>query len=348
IILVLLVLTYRSPLLAIIPLLAAGFIYQIVNQTLGLFGRAGVELANQSLSIMMILLFAVVIDYSLFIFSRFREELKQRENKYEAMKYAMREIGIPIFYSASTIFLAMLVLFFTQFGDYQNFAPIFSVAVFIVLIGALTLVPALFTLFGRSSFWPKIPRVGDVHVKKSSMWSKVGRFVANKPIFSIVIVGVFLLLSASNIFNMTYEFDPVKSFPEDMPSRLGYEVLEENFEKGDLAPTTVLFESTAALTDEDRERLEAELAEQELVSSVRINDVTEDDEVVSYSLVFSEGPYDVESMDALEEIRENNDAILSNAELDGTLHYAGETAYSVDNRNVSNRDLVVIVILETL
>lgn len=347
IILVLLVITYRSPLLAIIPLLSAGLIYQVVNQTLGLFGKGGVELANQSLSIMMILLFAVVIDYSLFIFSRFREELKNRENKYEAMQYAMREIGVPIFYSASTIFLAMLILFFAQFGDYRNFAPIFSVAVFIVLIGALTLVPALFTLFGRNSFWPKIPRVGDEHVKESSIWSKVGRLVANKPIASMILVGIFLILSASNIFNMTYEFDTMKSFPEDMPSRQGYEVLEANFEKGDLAPTTVLFESNTALTEEERESLAETLSEQDLVSSVRLNDVTDDEKAVSYSLVFSEGPYDVKTMDALEKIRENSTEIVSEAELDGELHFAGETAYSVDNRKISNRDLVIIVILET-
>lgn len=126
---------------------------------------------------MMFLLFAVVIDYSLFIFSRFREELKKRENKYEAMKYAMREIGIPIFYSASKIFLAMIVLFFTQFGDYRNFAPIFSVAVLIVLVGALTLVSALFTVFGRRSFWPKIPRVGDEQDRRPSYLSQKKRYL---------------------------------------------------------------------------------------------------------------------------------------------------------------------------
>src|SRR5690625_1233061 len=123
IILIVLIFTYRSPLLALIPLLAAVFVYAVAARLLGLLGVSGVELASQSLSIMMILLFAVVIDYSLFIFSRFREELKKSDNKYEAMRHSMAEIGIPIFYSGSTIFLAMIVLFLASFGDYRNFAP---------------------------------------------------------------------------------------------------------------------------------------------------------------------------------------------------------------------------------
>src|SRR5699024_2628001 len=123
---------------------------------------------------MMILLFAVVIDYSLFIFSRFREELKQHDDKYHAMRLAMQEIGVPIFYSSSTILIAMLVLFFATFGDYKNFAPIFSIAVVVVMIASVTLIPTLFTLFGRRAFWPKIPRVGDEAVGSSSLWSKVG------------------------------------------------------------------------------------------------------------------------------------------------------------------------------
>src|SRR5690606_23482735 len=93
IILMLLIVIYRSPFLAFIPLLAAGVVYQVVNQILGIMGKAGVLLSSQTISIMTILLFATVIDYSLFIFSRFREELKQNEDKHEAMKLAMRSVG---------------------------------------------------------------------------------------------------------------------------------------------------------------------------------------------------------------------------------------------------------------
>jgi len=347
-ILILLIIIYRSPLLALIPLLATAFVYEVVYQILGLMGKAGLVMSNQTLSIMTILLFAAVIDYSLFVFSRFREELKTHENKYEAMKWAMRETGMPVFFSGGTVLAAMLVLFFAEFGDYRNFAPTFATTMAIIMLSSITLVPALFTLFGRKSFWPKVPHVGDTHIKNHSLWSKIARFVTTKPGIAAGIIGIILLLSASNMVNLNYEFDTMKSFPDDMPSRVGYEILEEKFDKGDLAPTTVLFEGKDALTKEDQDRLIALLSEQEGVNTVRLSGLTEDQKVMNLSLTFKESPYAVETMNHLEKMREVSDQIVADSDLSGELHFAGETAKKVDDRAANNRDLVVIVLLETL
>ncbi|MFB4167908.1 MMPL family transporter [Virgibacillus sp. JSM 102003] len=348
IILVLLVVIYRSPLLALIPLLATAFVYEVVMQTLGLMGKAGLIMTSQSLSIMTILLFAAVIDYSLFVFSRYREELKSHENKQEAMKLAMRGTGIPVFYSGATVLAAMLILFFAEFGDYKNFAPTFGTTIFIVMLASVTLVPALFAIFGRKSFWPVIPRVGDSQVKSSSLWSKVGRFVTKKPIISVATISIILLVSASNIFNIEYEFNTLKSFPEDMPSREGYEILEEKFQAGDLAPTTVLFETKNPISEDSRRELAENLTDQPLVNNVRINGTADNESVISYSMTFEKNPYSVETMDALEEIRNDSEQILDESNLSGELYFAGETASSVDDRSINNRDLIVIVLLETL
>ncbi|SDR02046.1 MMPL family transporter [Virgibacillus salinus] len=348
IILVLLVVIYRSPLLALIPLLATAFVYEVVMQTLGLMGKAGLIMTSQSLSIMTILLFAAVIDYSLFVFSRYREELKSYENKQEAMKLAMRGTGIPVFYSGATVLAAMLILFFAEFGDYKNFAPTFGTTIFIVMLASVTLVPALFAIFGRKSFWPVIPRVGDSQVKSSSLWSKVGRFVTRKPIISVTAISIILLVSASNIFNIEYEFNTLKSFPEDMPSREGYEILEEKFQPGDLAPATVLFETENTISEDSRRELAEDLTDQPLVNNVRVNGTADNESVISYSMTFAKNPYSVETMDALEEIRNDSEQILDESNLSGELYFAGETASSVDDRSINNRDLLVIVLLETL
>lgn len=347
-ILVLLVVIYRSPLLALIPLLAAGFVYEVVNQTLGLMGKAGLMLSNQTLSIMSILLFAAMIDYSLFVFSRYREELKLHESKFEAMKEAMRETGMPVFFSGGTVLAAMLVLFFAEFGDYRNFAPVFATTMAIIMIASITLVPALFTLFGRKSFWPKIPKVGESTEKASTLWGKIGRYVAKKPVVSASVIGFILILSALNMLNLNYEFDTMKSFPKDMPSRVGYEILEEKFEKGDLAATTVLFESNKPVKAEQQTELLKVLADQPLVNNVRPNGVTEDQKVIQYSLTFDESPYDVKTMNALEKIRDKADKLVDDLQLDGELHFAGETAKKIDDRATNDRDLVVIVLLESI
>lgn len=348
IILVLLVVIYRSPFLALIPLVGAAFVYEAVNQILGLMGKAGLAIGQQSFSIMTILLFAALIDYSLFVFSRYREALKQQENKYESMKFAMRGTGTPIFYSGGTVLAAMLVLFFAEFGEYRNFAPIFGIAIAIVLMASLTLVPALFTLLGRKSFWPKVPRVGNDQVKAGSLWRKVGRFVTGKPVISVVLIGIFLLISASNVLNLEYEFNTMKSFPDDMPSREGYEILEQKFEPGVLAPATVLLETNEAVSEEERQTLKDNLSEQSLVSSVRIQNITDNQEAISYQMTFGANPYSAETMDALEGMINNSEDILEDSHIQGDLYFAGETATSVDDRSLNNRDLIVIVILETV
>lgn len=347
-ILILLIVIYRSPLLALIPLLAAVFVYEVVMQMLGILGKAGLQLSNQTISIASILLFAAVIDYSLFVFSRFREELKGYDNKYDAMRAAMKEVGMPVFFSGGTVLAAMLVLFFAHLGDYSNFAPTFATTMVVIMIASITLVPALFTLFGRKAFWPKVPKVGDEKVKDNSIWSKIGRMVVKKPGLSVGIIGIFLLLSAANMFNLTYEFDTMKSFPEDMPSRQGYELIEEKFAKGDLAPSTVIFEGKEALTNEEQDALRDELLNQELVSDVRMNGTADENRVLNLSLTFKEGPYDVKTLDAMEQLINKSDTILTDADIDGELYFAGETAAKVDDRSTNNRDVILIVILETI
>jgi putative drug exporter of the RND superfamily len=348
IVLVLLVVIYRSPLLAFIPLLAVGFVYQVTSQVLGLFGKAGLMMSMQSVSIMTILLFAAVTDYSLFIFSRYREELKTFDSKYEAMKIAMRGTGTPVFYSGGTIFAAMIILIFAELGDYQNFAPIFGTALIIIMLASITLIPALFTLFGRKSFWPIIPNAGDRKIKSNSFWSKVGRFVTNKPILSVILICIVLVGSASNIFNIQYEYDLLKSFPEDMPSRIGYETLADEFHPGDLAETTILFESETTTTDEQRAELVNVLKEQPLVENVRIGEISENQEAITFSMTFKKNPYSEEAMNALESIQGNSATIINSSNLSGNLYFAGETASSVDDRSYNSHDLIIIVIMETV
>lgn len=348
IILVLLIVIYRSPLLALIPLFGAVFVYQVVTQTLGIMGKGGLAISSQTVSIMSILLFAAVIDYSLFVFSRYREELKTHASKYEAMQIAMRETGMPVFFSGGTVLAAMLVLFFAQSGDYRNFAPTFATTMMIIMIASITLIPALFTLFGRKSFWPRIPKIGEQSTIRQTFWGKVGRLITKKPGLSVAVVSIILLIAASNIFNLQYEFDTMKSFPEDMPSRQGYEILEKQFEKGDLAPTTVLFESTEAVTAEQEENLKTILAAQPLVSNVRVNGVTEDEKVIQYNLTFEGNPYSINSMDALEKMIASSEKILSDSHVTGELYFAGETASKVDDRKINDRDVILIVVLETI
>lgn len=367
-ILVLLIIIYRSPLLAIIPLLVAGIVMEVTDRTLGLFGKAGTfALESQSLSIMMILLFATITDYSLFVFSRYREELRKQNSKYESMKKAMESVGEPIFFSSGTILAAMLILFFTLYEPYRNFAPVFSVAMVIILIAAVTLIPAMFTLFGRRAFWPSIPKVNDPESKQNSFWSRVAHMVVKKPILSGGIVLIFLLVCASNLLNVQFSFNLIKSFPEDISSRQGYEVLEEKFSAGELAPTTVILTSSeeGAFSTEQANQFAETLQEKAGVDTVSVNidhrhfqptsegeqeDPFKHEKAITFNLTFEENPYDHAAMDSLVTLRDNSEQIIKDSGFDVTkieMYLNGETAKNADIRDVNKRDTIVAVVLIT-
>lgn len=348
IILVLLIVIYRSPLLAIIPLAATAIVYQVVNQTLAFMGAGGLELTSQTTSIMSILLFAAVIDYSLFVFSRFREELNHYNSKHEAMKYAMRATGEPVFFAGGTVLAAMLVLFFADFRDYANFAPIFGTAVFVIMIASITLIPALFTLFGRKAFWPKVPKYGDATKVKHGIWGPVAKFVVNKPLISGGLVAILMIISALNIMNLEFEFDTVKSFPEDMPSRAGYEIVEQKFDKGEVAPSTLLVAGDEPITEEAAAALSEKLTSYDEIASARLSGQTDNGEVVKYTIALSMNPYSTEALDFMEQLRNDSASLLNRASIDGNTHFGGITPKLVDERDINSSDIYKIVILETL
>lgn len=348
IILVLLIAIYRSPLLALIPLIATAIVYQVSTQIIGLFGKAGLEINNSTASIMSILLFAAVIDYSLFVFSRYREELARIENKYEAMKVAMRSTGEPVFIAGGTVLAAMLVLFIATFRDYQNFAPVFSVTMLIIMIASITLVPALFSLFGRKAFWPKVPAFGSQTDNRSSFWSRFAKFVTDRPLLTGGGVAILLVISSLNVFSLKFEYDIVKSFPNNLPSRQGYEIVAENFDKGELAPTAILLESDNSLDEETINQIKDSLESMDDVASVRVDAINDNQSVVQYTMALDLNPYSQEAIQFIETVREQSDNQLEDLSIDGTLHFGGTTAQLVDEKQVNTRDIYVIVALETI
>lgn len=360
---VILISIYRSPIIAFVPLIGAGIIHQIVDKTVGVFGKYGMGIESQSTSIMSILLLAVITDYALFIVSRFREELRHHEDKHKAMALAMKKVTEPIFFSGTTVLAAMLVLFAAAFEPYRNFAPVFSIALVFILIGGLTLLPALFVLFGRKSFWPYIPEVGSAVKIKRGFWDKLASGVTKRPGLAGSIIFVMMLVVSLNVTTNEYSFNLIKSFPEDMESRVGFELLEDNFAPGELAMTTLLVESDNQLDVEKLVDLREALLEKEGVANVTpdLSDpnilnfgkgiwMNEKENVAKLSIVFDGNPYDIETMDYLNPLRENQaEDLKDEVHLAQTqLYFAGETAKQADTRNVNDRDTVVIVILITL
>lgn len=310
------------------------------------------------------------MDYSLFVFSRFREELRKQEDKHKAMQKAVQGVAEPLVFSGGTVFAGMLVLLLADYGPYNSFAPVFTITIAIVLLAGLTLIPAFFTLFGRRAFWPFIPKVGEETLEKNRFWGKVGGFVTKRPILAGGIVLVFLLLNASQLFTANYSYNIIQSFPEDMKSRIGFEQLEEKFPAGELAPVNVLVEKKSGFTftDSELESLEglnehflnmsgvhhATLPEKEIVANGGREGspiVSEDGKALKFDIILTTNPYEGEAMDLLDQWNESKEEILSESGLDAkeySIYFSGETASSADIRSTNDRDTINIVIAVTI
>ena len=351
-ILVLLLVIYRSPLLTLIPLIGAAIVYAVVDRIIGLSASAGWFTAeSQALSIMTILLFAVVTDYSLLIFSRYREELKRHESVDVAMRETMRHVKEPIFFSGSTIVLGLSTLFFSLYEPYRNFAPVFVIAAGVMLIAGLTLLPALFALAGRKAFWPVIPKYGEEAVDKKTVWSKISKVVTKKPLLFMVPIMLLLLLGAWNVTNMKESFDLIDSFPEDLSSRVGYEHLGNSFSQGSLAPGTLLFTSKNELGMDELKSVIKKIESKPGIDQVNVqgHPVTEDGKNARFSVTFAGNPYGDQAFDTVLELRNESEQVLQDAGLeDVKLFIAGESAKNADLRDINDRDTWLVMISMTI
>ena len=215
------------------------------------------------------------------------------------------------------------------------------------MIASVTLVPALFALFGRKAFWPKVPKFGEAKEVKHGIWGPIAKFVVNKPGLVGGTVIIFLLVTAANVFNLEYEFNTVKAFPEDLPSRVGFEIVEEKFNKGDLAQTTVLVEGEN-LTQESMQEIVTYFAEDKNVGSARPSGITEDGRFGKVTVSLADNPYSQEAIEFLSAYRDANDTFTFSNGDEVTLQYAGTTAKLVDEQQVNDKDIIKIVILETI
>ncbi|TCZ76588.1 MMPL family transporter [Paenibacillus albiflavus] len=371
-ILVMLIVIYRSPLLAIIPLLVAGVVYQIVDRLLGLGAKSEwFVVDNSATSIMMVMLFAVLTDYCLFIVSRYREELRKIGSKHTAMRMTMTHLGEPIAFSGGTVLIAMLTLLACIFKPYNHFAPVFSVAIVVILLAGLTLIPSIFTLLGRKAYWPFVPKLDAQTEAPHRFWSCIGSMVTKKPIVSATVLLVLLVGSALNLFSMNYSFNLMKSFPDNITSRQGFELLEQHYPKGELAPVSVILKSDkelqlnegfikqlTLLTNELKrqpgiEEINPAISSDWIANPDKLpkNFISDNKKAIKLQIILSDNPYDQAALNTLQSLRENASSSLAASNLnavDYSLHYAGQTAEQLDVREMNTRDTILLFSLITV
>ena len=240
VVVVIMFLIYRSPGLVFIPLLilvsalmVARFVAAIVVDLTGL------PLNDQVTSIMSVLLFGVGTNYVLFIVSRYREEITRSGDRFQAMESAMKKVGPSIIGSSMTTVVAMFLLIFSMLGSFKTMGPMLAITVSIMLIVALTVLPAAIVLMSRIAFWPNRIIANQRDVVTKPIWQKIGKFVVNQPRTVFLVTTAVLLIAITPSIRMIPSFNFIDGFPDDVESKAGYELLKKGFAPGDLSPTTV-------------------------------------------------------------------------------------------------------------
>lgn len=244
---VLLLITYRSPWLWLVPLLvvgtADGMAGQLARQVAALFGITPDASVTGILSV---LVFGAGTNYALLLIARYREELFVNEDRHEAMAKALRGAGPAIIASGSTVTLALLTLSFADLAGNRSLGLVCATGIVIAMVAALVVLPAAMVVFGRGLFWPFVPKFGAVNKGENGLWAKLGRGVRKQPI-AISVIGVLILgVLASGAAGIKIGLSSTESFLKTPEAVVGQNVLADAFAAGSTSPTNVLVNKDAA------------------------------------------------------------------------------------------------------
>jgi len=342
-VLVLLLVIYRSPVLPFVPLLAVGFGYFVAGGILALVAQATDQmLSGQATSLMVILLFGAGTDYGLLLISRYREELRRESDARLALTTALGETWEAIAASGLTVTLAVLTLLLADYGDYRSFAPVLGFGVFVTLIAGLTLMPALLAVLGRRAFWPRVPREGDATEHRT--WRRIAERVAAAPRRSAAVVAAVLALLALGCLLYSPRFSFTEDFLKDMPSKQGFALLEKHFPKGSLAPTTVLIKTREPLPESVTGMITGALNDAPGVAAAfqPPMGISKDGTLSSFQVILEGDPY---SKEALQQVRDLRQVVRKAAAAGGgEALVGGPTAMQADTWALSNRDTIVVAV----
>ena len=341
---VLLLITYRSPVLWLVPLL-------VVGTADGMAGQLGRQVATlfdivpdgSVTGILSVLVFGAGTNYALLLIARYREELLRNEDRHIAMAQAIRGAGPAILASGSTVALALLTLTLAELGGNRALGLVCATGIVIAMISALGVLPAALVVFGRGLFWPFVPKFGGINKSDNGLWGKLGKAVSKKP--AIVAVGGVALLAilATGAGGIQVGLSSTEQFREKPEAVYGQEVLAKAFPAGETTPATVIVNNDFI----DQAVTAAQGATG--VSSVTIGET--DGTITALSVVLdstsgSEGAYE-----SIKSLREDLAGIQGANALVGGLDAESldvKTAYENDQRLVIPLILILVFIVLVL
>ena len=270
-----LLLVYRSPLLVLIPLVTIALSVIIALKglpTLRWVPGLDFQVINVTKVFVIVVLFGAGTDYCLFLIARYREERRRLDSTAEALRVAIREVGAALFASAGTVIVGLGMLWFSSFAKIQYSGPAIALSLAVALLAALTLAPVFLRWFGRAVDWPfgghragSARLDGDGKDPESYVaqqlrgpWGRIANLVVRHPVLILAVSTAPMVALAVVGARTKVNYEQLSDLPRSAPSKVGGRIIRDYFSIGELGPTTLLLATPAVdfRTVEGREALE--------------------------------------------------------------------------------------------
>jgi RND superfamily putative drug exporter len=249
VVVVMLLITYRSLTLLLVPLVAvvcALFTAQALIYLLAEHG--GLTVNGQSAGILTVLVFGAGTDYALLLVARYREELRRHEDRHEAMALALHRAGPAVLASGATVVLSMLVLLAAEMNSTSGLGPVAAIGVAVALLAMMSLFPALLVIFGRWIFWPVIPHHGTPDPTERGIWARTGRRIARRPRVTWIATALALAVCSLGLIQLRAEgIGNADAFTGKPDSITGQEVSARYFPAGSGDPLVIVSDQAQAV-----------------------------------------------------------------------------------------------------
>ncbi len=249
VVIVILLLTYRSPVLWLLPVVCVIIALTAAQAVIYLLARhAGLTVNDLSAFILTVLVFGAGTDYALLLIARYREELRRHADRHEAMAEALHRAGPTIIASGSTVVLSLLCLLVAELASIKSLGPVTAIGIAVGLLAMLTLLPALLVIFGRWIFWPVRPTLGSPEPTERGVWARIGARMARRPrmvwLVTAAVLGAMAFgLTGLKANNLVQNKDVFRTKPEAVTGELA---LDRHFPAGAGDPVQVIGRAAAA------------------------------------------------------------------------------------------------------
>jgi RND superfamily putative drug exporter len=340
-ILILMVVIFRSVILALFPLIVIGLVSQVAVGLIGAANKIFDLKTDSSIQVILIVvLFGIGTDYILFFLFRYRERLRLGEEHKTAVAQAITRAGEAIISAGGAVIVSFMALILSSLGIFKSIGPALAIAVAVTVLAALTLVPAVVSLIGTKVFWP------------SKSWQKeptfarfgaIGKSLGRRPAVYAAASGLVLAVLAIFALQFNPNFDLGDSgAPKTVESAVALKTLEKGFPPGATDPTVVLLHSTDGkeLTSTETSTYAAALGKADGVGQVGPAQLSPDKQTASFSVILTSDPT---SDAALADIKGPvRTAAHANAPPGTEALVGGTTSVFADFQKAMNRDYKVV------